>query len=34
MPAINTDASKHEKEKISSTVQELFEEAEFWLVSE
>lgn len=34
MPAINTDASKHEKEQISRTVQEMFEEAEFWLVSE
>ncbi|WP_417026875.1 DinI-like family protein [Citrobacter sp.] len=28
------DASKHEKEQISRTVQEMFEEAEFWLVSE
>lgn len=34
LPAINTDASKHEKEQISRTVQEMFEEAEFWLVSE
>ena len=34
LPAINTDASKHEKELISRTVQEMFEEAEFWLVSE
>ena len=34
LPAINTDASKHEKEQISRTVQEMFEEAEFWLVGE
>ena len=34
LPAINTDASKHEKELISRTVQEMFEEAEFWLASE
>ncbi|EIE5375367.1 DinI family protein [Salmonella enterica] len=34
LPAINTDPSKHEKEQISRTVQEMFEEAEFWLVSE
>ncbi|HDR2791016.1 DinI-like family protein [Enterobacter soli] len=34
LPAINTDASKHEKEQISRVVQEMFEEAEFWLVSE
>ena len=34
LPAINTDASKHEKERISAVVQEMFEEAEFWLVSE
>lgn len=34
LPAINTDASKHEKELISAVVQEMFEEAEFWLVSE
>lgn len=34
MPAINTDASKHEKEQISRAVQEMFEEAEFWLVDE
>ncbi|EIS9341009.1 DinI family protein [Salmonella enterica subsp. enterica serovar Saintpaul] len=32
--ALNSDASKHEKEQISRTVQEMFEEAEFWLVSE
>ncbi|EIT4064489.1 DinI family protein, partial [Salmonella enterica subsp. enterica serovar Senftenberg] len=32
MPAINTDASKHEKEQISRTVQEKFEEAEMWLI--
>jgi hypothetical protein len=34
LPAINTDASKHEKEQISRVVQEMFEEAEFWLVDE
>ena len=28
LPAINTDASKHEKEQISRTVQEMFEEAD------
>ncbi|TKV14836.1 DinI family protein [Citrobacter sp. wls615] len=31
---INTDASKHEKEQISRTVQEMFEEADMWLVSD
>ena len=31
MPAINTDASKHEKEQISRVVQEMFEEADMWL---
>ncbi|RAU37753.1 DinI family protein [Enterobacter sp. ECC-175] len=34
LPAINTDASKHEKEHISRAVQEMFEEADMWLVSE
>ncbi|VDZ61164.1 Uncharacterised protein [Citrobacter freundii] len=34
LPAINTDASKHEKEQISRTVQEMFEEADVWLMSE
>ena len=34
LPAINTDASKHEKEQISRVVQEMFEEADMWLVSE
>lgn len=34
LPAINTDASKHEKEQISRVVTEMFDEAEFWLVSE
>ncbi|QET66175.1 DinI-like family protein [Citrobacter werkmanii] len=34
LPAINTDASKHEKEQISSTVQEMFEEADMWLLSD
>jgi hypothetical protein len=31
LPAINTDASKHEKEQISRVVQEMFEEADMWL---
>ena len=34
LPAINTDASMHEKELISRTVQEMFEEADMWLVSD
>ncbi|APR33662.1 DNA-damage-inducible protein I [Citrobacter freundii] len=34
LPAINIDASKHEKEQISRTVQEIFEEADMWLVSD
>ena len=34
LPAINTDASKHEKELISRTVQEMFEEADMWLTEE
>ncbi|HDG1684046.1 TPA: DinI family protein [Kluyvera ascorbata] len=34
LPAVNTDASKHEKEQISRTVQEMFKEPEFWLVDE
>ncbi|MDV7074128.1 DinI-like family protein [Citrobacter werkmanii] len=34
LPAINTDASKHEKEQISRTVQEMFKEADMWLVSD
>ncbi|EBO9661221.1 DinI family protein [Salmonella enterica subsp. enterica] len=29
-----TDSSKHEKEQISPTVQEMFEEADMWLVSD
>ncbi|MBD3126380.1 DinI-like family protein, partial [Citrobacter braakii] len=28
------DASKHEKEQISRTVQEMFEEADMWLLSD
>ncbi|MBJ3590219.1 DinI family protein [Salmonella enterica subsp. enterica serovar Saintpaul] len=32
--AINTDANKHEKEQISRTVQEMFEESDMWLVSD
>ncbi|MBJ8923440.1 DinI-like family protein [Citrobacter sp. FDAARGOS_156] len=34
LPAINTDASKHEKEQISRNVHEMFEEADMWLVSD
>ncbi|MGR7242936.1 MULTISPECIES: DinI family protein [Enterobacteriaceae] len=34
LPAINTDASKHEKEQISRVVQEMFEEADMWMVEE
>ncbi|MBJ9516096.1 DinI-like family protein [Citrobacter freundii] len=34
LPTINADASKHEKELISRTVQEMFEEADMWLVSD
>ncbi|HHN8543632.1 DinI family protein [Citrobacter cronae] len=34
LPAINTDANKHEKEQISRTVQEMFEEADMWLLSD
>lgn len=32
LPAINTDASKYEKERISAAVQEMFEEADMWLM--
>ncbi|SBL23447.1 virulence protein [Raoultella ornithinolytica] len=34
LPAINTDASKHEKEQISRAVQEMFEEADMWMSEE
>ncbi|EIE0145713.1 DinI family protein [Salmonella enterica] len=34
LPAINTDVSKHEKEQISRTVQEMFEDVDMWLVSD
>lgn len=34
LPAINTDASKYEKEQISRVVQEMFEEADLWLADE
>ncbi|EEQ1708333.1 DinI-like family protein [Escherichia coli] len=34
LPSNNTDASKHEKEQISRAVQEMFEEANMWLVSD
>ncbi|OOL21543.1 DNA-damage-inducible protein I, partial [Klebsiella aerogenes] len=34
LPAINTDASKHEKERISAAIQEMFEEADMWLGEE
>lgn len=31
MASINTDAKKHEKEQISQTIQQMFEEIEYWL---
>ncbi|HHJ4607545.1 TPA: DinI family protein [Raoultella ornithinolytica] len=34
LPALNTDASKHEKEQISRAVQEMFEEADMWMSEE
>lgn len=34
LPAINTDASKHEKKLISHTVQEMFEEADMWMMED
>lgn len=34
LPAINTDASKHEKELISRAVQEMFEEADMWMMED
>ena len=34
LPAINTDANKHENEQISRTVQEMFEEDDMWLVTD
>lgn len=34
LPAINTDASKHEKEQISRVVQEMFEETDMWLATD
>ncbi|WP_204525172.1 DinI-like family protein [Citrobacter cronae] len=34
LPMINTDSCKQEKEQISRTVQEMFEEADMWLVSD
>ncbi|MEG2115699.1 MAG: DinI-like family protein [Hafnia sp.] len=32
--SVNSDCTKNEKEKLSRLVEEMFEEAEFWLVSE
>lgn len=32
--AVNSDCTKTEKEKINRLVEEMFDEAEFWLVSE
>lgn len=32
--AVNSDCTKSEKEKLNRLVEEMFEEAEFWLVSE
>ncbi|MDM2741897.1 DinI-like family protein [Citrobacter sp. Cu096] len=34
LPAIKSDASKHEKEQISLTVQDMFGDTDMWLVSE
>ncbi|MDS0450295.1 DinI-like family protein [Klebsiella pneumoniae] len=34
LPAINTDASKHEKEQISRVVQEMFEETDMWMMED
>ncbi|MGS3249374.1 DinI family protein [Klebsiella michiganensis] len=34
LPAINTDGSKHEKEQISRVIQEMFEEADMWMMEE
>ena len=32
--AVNSDCTKTEKEKINRLVEEMFDEAEFWLISE
>ncbi|WP_202303732.1 DinI-like family protein [Dryocola clanedunensis] len=32
--AVNSDCTKTEKEKLNRLVEDMFEEAEFWLVSE
>ncbi|HKM98038.1 MAG TPA: DinI family protein [Buttiauxella sp.] len=32
--AVNSDCTKNEKEKINRLVEEMFDEADFWLVSE
>ncbi|NWC62916.1 DinI-like family protein [Cedecea sp. P7760] len=32
--SVNSDCTKNEKEKLSRLIEEMFEEAEFWLVSE
>lgn len=34
LPTINTDASKHEKELINRTVQEMFEETDMWMMED
>ncbi|HFO2449627.1 DinI family protein [Raoultella terrigena] len=34
LPTINTNGSKHEKEQISRVVQEMFEEADMWMMEE
>ncbi|HAU5603357.1 TPA: DinI family protein [Citrobacter koseri] len=34
LPTINAEASKHEKEQINRTVEEIFEESDMWLVSD
>lgn len=32
--ALNSDANKNDREKLNRMLEEMFEEAEFWLVSE
>lgn len=32
--SVNSDCTKNEKEKLNRLVEEMFEEAEFWLVNE
>lgn len=32
--AVNSDCSKNEKEKLNRLIEEMFDEAEFWLIAE